>query len=108
MITELHRTSRERVDRMLDLQAVPAAERWGYIQAAMDLLEDERGASWRLKVLLRDAPEEASRLPPLVNRLRLAGMRFDVVREQGGVQSLHIGPGRGAFHALRTLQPLAA
>jgi hypothetical protein len=88
------RDGRQRIDDMLDLQSVPSGERWGQIQRAVRRLDDARGRDWRLKVLLADTPEEAGALPPLVVRLRLAGLQHDAVREPGGIQGMVITPAR--------------
>ncbi len=85
-------TGREHIDDMLDLQSVPAEERWARIRSAARRLDDERGHDWRLKILLADTPEEAGALPPLVTRLRLAGLQHDSVREPGGIQGMVITP----------------
>ena len=92
-----------RVDAMLDLQGVPVSERWPRISAAVRQLERERGSRWRLKLLLRDAPEEAARMPALVAQLGQAGLRFNTVREPGGLQGTVLAPGED-----RAALPVAA
>ena len=79
---------------MLDLQGVPSGEQWGRIRAAAHRLDGDRGRDWRLKVLLADTPEEAGALPPLIDRLRMAGLQHDAVREPGGIQGVVITPAR--------------
>ena len=81
------------VDEMLDLQAVPPSERWLRISAAVRRLDAQRGSQWRLKLLLRDAPEEASQMPVLVAQLGQAGLRYNTIREPGGVQGTVLAPG---------------
>ena len=85
-----------RVDGMLDLQAVPAAERWDRIAAAIQELDSEREGRWRLKILLSDTPESARELPALVTRLTRAGVRHDATREPGGVQGIVLAPPESA------------
>ncbi len=94
MVIARLRDGRERIDDMLDLQSVPSGERWGRIQSAVRRLDGERGRDWRLKLLLADTPEEAGAFPPLVTRLRLAGLQHDAVREPGGIQGIVITPAR--------------
>lgn len=84
--------SQQRVDEMLDLQAVPAEERWSRIDDAIRRLGAAHGRRWRLKLLLRDEPETASEMPKLVARFGEAGVRYDSTREPGGVQGTVVAP----------------
>jgi hypothetical protein len=96
-----------RVDGMLDLLAVPQGERWARVEGAIRRLDDERGRSWRLKLLLPDTPEEASALPRLVARLGDAGLAHDSVREPGGAQSMVVAPRAPAAVPAAAPQPPA-
>jgi hypothetical protein len=89
---DMPRRGSERIDEMLDLQSVPAHEHWSRISAAIHRLDQARGRRWRLKLLLRDGPESAAELPPLVARMTEAGLYFDSVREPGGIQGTVLAP----------------
>jgi hypothetical protein len=80
------------LDGMLDLQAVPAVERWRRVVDAIQRLDRERGGRWRLKLIIPDTPEEAAILPDLVARLGQAGLAHDSSREPGGGQGIVVAP----------------
>ncbi|HEX2186690.1 MAG TPA: hypothetical protein VHN78_14425 [Chloroflexota bacterium] len=84
----------ERLDDMLDLQAVPSTEHWERIADAVRRLDLELGRPWRLKVLVQDTPEAAGTMPQLVAQLSDAGLRHDSIREPGagGVQGIVVAP----------------
>lgn len=81
-----------RVDAMLDLQPLPATERWAHVQAMVRRLEDEHAGQWRIKLLVSDAPEEGHDLPRLLEQLTQAGLRYDATRELSGMQSIVVCP----------------
>jgi hypothetical protein len=92
---EQSRTSareKPRINGMLDLQTVPSGDRWDRISEAIRHLDKEHGRRWRLKVLLPDAPETATEMPALTAQFSQAGLRYDSVREPGGVQGTVLAP----------------
>src|SRR5262249_11931273 len=80
------------VDGMLDLQDVPAPERWMHLMGTVRQMEAEHGNRWRLKLLVSDSPGAAAELPTLVALLADAGLCYDATREPGGVQGIVISP----------------
>jgi hypothetical protein len=86
------RDTQRHYDAMVDLLGVPQGERWDRVAGAIRRLDDERGRSWRMKLLLPDTPEEAAALPRLVAQLGHAGLDHDSVREPGGGQGIVVVP----------------